>query len=268
MQKEKFLKGSFFIFIHLALLSAVYLLFMPNISRLQKNPKETAFMQYREQEWRKKGQKIKVFQVWVPLSRVSPFLVKAVLIGEDNEFWKHEGFDYDSLMKALEKDLETGRFKFGGSTISQQLVKNLYLSPSKTFWRKIPEAILTWKMERVLSKRRILELYLNVVEWGEGIFGAEAAARHYFQKSASGLTPVEAARLAAVLPNPRKYDPTGQQKYVLRRASFIYNIMVRRGIVPPEYEKTISTSEKARSDGQAEHALVQPPITIDGNGQD
>lgn len=244
-----------FIVFLLTLLSAVYFLFMPNISQLQKNnPPKTAFMEYREQEWRKRGKKIKVFQVWIPLSRISPFLVKAVLIGEDDKFWDHEGFDYDSLMKAIEKDLEAGRFKFGGSTISQQLVKNLYFSPSKTFWRKIPEAILTWKMERVLSKRRILELYLNVVEWGEGIFGAEAAARYYFHESASDLTPLEAAKLAAVLPNPRKYAPTGQQRYVLRRASFIYNIMIRRGIVPPEYEEPPSIPEKTGWDHQGEQA--------------
>jgi monofunctional biosynthetic peptidoglycan transglycosylase len=216
----------------LAFFLAIYFLSMPNIAQLrEKNPPKTAFMEYREHEWRKRRQKIKAFQVWVPLSRISPFLEKAVLIGEDNEFWKHEGFDYDSMVKAFERDLEAGRFKFGGSTISQQLVKNLYLTPSKTLWRKIPEMILTWKMERVLSKRRILELYLNLVEWGEGIFGAEAAAQHYFRKSASALTPMEAAKLAAVLPNPRKYDPTGQQQYVLRHARLIYNTMISRGIV-------------------------------------
>jgi monofunctional biosynthetic peptidoglycan transglycosylase len=258
---KKVPKFCLFIIVLLALLSGLYFLFMPNISRLQKhNPPKTAFMEYREQEWRKSGEKGKVFQVWVPLSRISPFLIKAVLIGEDNKFWNHEGFDYDSLMKAIEKDLEAGRFKFGGSTISQQLAKNLYLSPSKTFWRKIPEAILTWKMERVLSKRRILELYLNVVEWGEGIFGAEAAARHYFQESASDLTPLEAAKLAAVLPNPRKYDPTGKQRYVLRRASFIYNIMVRRGIVPPEYEEPFPATQKMRSDQEKKQTFVETGV--------
>jgi monofunctional biosynthetic peptidoglycan transglycosylase len=256
--KNKFAKFCLFIFLLLAFLSGVYFLFMPDISQLQKkNPRKTAFMEYREQQWRKSGERLKVFQVWVPLSRISPFLIKAVLIGEDNKFWDHEGFDYDSMMKALEKDLEAGRFKFGGSTISQQLVKNLYLSPSKTLWRKIPEAVLTWEMERVLSKRRILELYLNVVEWGKTIFGAEAAARHYFEKSASDLTPLEAAQLAAVLPNPRKFNPTGNQRYVVRRASFIYHIMIRRGIAPPEYEEPPATSEKTGSDHQAEQAPLK-----------
>jgi len=255
MPKRIFQKFFLFIFLLLAFLSAIYFLFMPDISQLQKkNPSKTAIMEYREQEWRKKGKKIKIFQVWVPFSRISPFLKKAVLIAEDDKFWEHEGFDYESMMKAIEKDLEAGRFKFGGSTISQQLAKNLYLSPTKTFWRKIPEAILTWKMEKVLSKRRILELYLNIVEWGEGIFGAEAAARHYFQKSAFDLMPLEAAKLAAVLPNPRRYDPVGEQRYILRRADFIYKVMIRRGIVPPEYEEPLPTSEKTKSDQQTELA--------------
>ena len=253
--KKKFQKFTLLIFLLVALLSAIYFLVMPDIAQLQKkNPTKTAFMEYREQEWRKRGKNMKAFQVWAPLSRISPFLIKAVLIAEDDKFWEHEGFDYESLMKALEKDLEAGSFKFGGSTISQQLAKNLYLSPSKTFWRKIPEAILTWKMEGVLSKRRILELYLNVVEWGEGIFGAEEAARHYFQRSALDLTPLEAAKLAAVLPNPRRYDAAGEQRYILRRAKFIYDIMVRRGIIPSENEEPSSTSEKTGSDQQTEQA--------------
>jgi monofunctional biosynthetic peptidoglycan transglycosylase len=220
------------------------LLFIPDISRLKKeNPQKTAFMEYREKEWQEKGKKYRIHKIWVLLPRVSPYLVKAVLIAEDDKFWRHEGFDYEAIQKAMEKDIKARKFKLGGSTISQQLAKNLYLSPSKNPLRKIAEAIITWRMERVLSKKRILELYLNVVEWGEGIFGVEAASRHYYGKSSSELTPEEASRLAAVLPNPRKYDPVSDQRYVVNRSNLIYSIMVKRGIVVPEYEEVTEDSE-------------------------
>ena len=123
------------------------------------------------------------------MTRISPYVIKAVLIAEDDKFWSHEGFDFEAIQKAMEKDLKARRFKVGGSTISQQLAKNLYLTPSKNVLRKVKEAILTWRIERNLTKKRIIELYLNLVEWGEGIFGIEAAARHYFGKSAAALGP-------------------------------------------------------------------------------
>lgn len=222
-----------------ASLGVAYGALMPDLYRLkEKNPSRTAFMEYREKQWRGKGRRVQVHQVWVPLSRISPYLVKAVLIAEDDKFWSHEGFDYEGIKQAIEKDLQSGRLKFGGSTISQQLARNLYLSPAKSFWRKIREAFITWRMEQVLSKKRILELYLNVVEWGDGIFGSEAASRHYFEKPASELSPREAARLAVVLPSPRKLDPAGSQRYVESRAEVIYSIMLKRGIIPPEFETT------------------------------
>lgn len=220
-----------------------YSLLMPDVSKLRKeNPGKTSFMKYREKEWERKGKKYRISQAWVPLSRVSPYLIKAVLIAEDDKFWKHEGFDYEAIQKAMEKDIKAKKFKLGGSTISQQLAKNLYLSPAKNPLRKIAEAVITWRMEQVLSKKRILELYLNVIEWGEGIFGVEAASRHYFGKSAADLSAEEAARLAAVLPNPRKYDPTGNQRYVVNRSNLIYSIMVKRGIVIPEYREVTGGS--------------------------
>jgi monofunctional biosynthetic peptidoglycan transglycosylase len=211
----------------------------PDVSKLKKeNPKKTAFMEYREKEWARQGKKYQVRQIWVPYRAISPYLVKAVLIGEDDKFWQHEGFDYEAMQKAVEKDIKAKKFKLGGSTISQQLVKNLYLSPSKNPVRKIREAIITWRMERSVPKKRILELYLNSAEWGDaGIFGIEAASRHYYGKSASALGPEEAARLASVLPNPRKFNPLGTSRYVVSRSNLIYNIMVRRGIVVPEYEE-------------------------------
>jgi monofunctional biosynthetic peptidoglycan transglycosylase len=241
-----------------AIFGLVYMALMPDIPSLKKiNPGKTAFMEYREKEWKEKGRKVRFRQAWIPLSRISPYLVKAVLIAEDDKFWGHEGFDYESIRDAVERDLQAGKLKFGGSTITQQLAKNLYLSPAKSFWRKILEAFLTWRMERVLSKKRILEIYLNVVEWGDGIFGAEAASRFYFEKPASDLPPREAARLAVVLPSPRKLNPAGNQPYVLKRAEAIYSIMLKRGVVPPEFELIPGPIHEAPAEGKAVQAL--PP---------
>jgi len=239
--RKPFLKRFILIIVAVsALITTAYLIFIPDVSSIKKkNPKKTALMKYRQDEWKKRGEKYRITQIWVPLSSVSPYLIKAVLIGEDDKFWSHEGFDYEAIRKAIDKDIKAGKFKFGGSTISQQLVKNLYLSPSKSPLRKLREAMITWRMEKVLSKRRILELYLNIAEWGEGIFGIEAAAKHYYGKSASELDPVESARLVAVLPNPRRYNPLGDSRYVVHRSDLIYSIMIRRGIVVPEYEEVI-----------------------------
>src|SRR4030066_1308381 len=216
------------------LLSVLLMLFIafqfvyPDVSELKtKTPKKTAFMSYREKEWKREGKKYRINQEWVPLRAISPYLVKAVLISEDDKFWSHEGFDYEAMQKAIEKDIKVKKFKLGGSTISQQLAKNLYLSPSKNPLRKFREAIITWRMERAVSKKRILELYLNVAEWGDrGIFGIETAARKYYGKSAADLGPEEASRLASVLPNPRRFNPLGSQRYVIHRSNLIYNIMV------------------------------------------
>jgi len=232
----------------------------PDVSELKtKKPSETAFMSYREKEWKREGKKYMINQKWVPLRAISPYLVKAVLISEDDKFWSHEGFDYEAMQKAIEKDIKAKKFKLGGSTISQQLAKNLYLSPSKNPLRKIREAIITWRMERALSKKRILELYLNVAEWGDrGIFGIEAASRKYYGKSAAELAPEEASRLASVLPNPRKFNPLGSQRYVIQRSNLIYNIMVRRGIVVPEYEEVSETSDS--TDNQTDTLPESPGI--------
>ncbi len=237
-----------------------FLFLYPNINRLKKeNPRKTSFMKYREGEAMEKGRSFQVRQYWVPLSRISPFLIKAVIIAEDDKFWVHEGFDFEAIQKAIEKDLKSGKFKVGGSTISQQLAKNLYLTPTKSLWRKYKEAILTWRIERSLSKKRIIELYLNLVEWGEGIFGAEAAARVYFRKSAASLTPEEAARLAVVLPNPRKWNPTGPSSYVYKRAKVILNIMTRRGIVIPTYEELMSPGKDREGAQEGSEIPVPDP---------
>ncbi|MEW6188009.1 MAG: monofunctional biosynthetic peptidoglycan transglycosylase [Thermodesulfobacteriota bacterium] len=221
------------------------LFIFPNVSQLKKeNPKKTSFMEFREREGEAKGKKVPLRQQWVPLARISPYLIKAVIIAEDDKFWAHEGFDFEAIQKAIEKDLKARKFKVGGSTISQQLAKNLYLTPSKNLLRKVKEAILTWRIERTLSKRRIIELYLNVVEWGNGIYGAEAAARRYFGKSAAALGPDEAARMAVVLPNPRKWNPAGQSSYIAKRARVIISIMLKRGIIIPIYEEIINPAQE------------------------
>ena len=218
----------------------IYMIY-PDISRLKRErPAKTAFMEYRELQWEKAGLNKRIRQAWIPLSGISPYAVKAVIIAEDDKFWSHEGFDFEAIQKAIEKDLRKKRFKAGGSTISQQLAKNLYLTPTKSPIRKLKEAILTWRLEWNLSKRRIIELYLNVAEWGDGIFGIEAAARHYFGKGAGELSAREAAALAVVLPSPLRYSPVGGGRYVESRTEAIYRIMVRRGIVIPEYEQILN----------------------------
>ncbi|MHB8907423.1 MAG: monofunctional biosynthetic peptidoglycan transglycosylase [Syntrophales bacterium] len=224
---------------------AAYLVY-PNVSRLnQERPKKTSFMEYRERQWQRAGIRRKILQTWVPLARISPYVIKAVIIAEDDKFWAHEGFDFEAIQKALEKDLKKRKFQAGGSTISQQLVKNLYLTPSRNPVRKLKEAVLTWRLERNLSKRRIIEIYLNVAEWGNGIFGIEAASRHYFGKSAADLTAREAALLAVVLPSPLRYRPVGGGGYVEKRAEAILHIMVRRGTVIPDYEEMMNEPASA-----------------------
>lgn len=219
-------------------------LFYPFVWTLKKeNPSSWAMLEYREDQWRSAGRHVLVRRQWVPLSRISPYVTKAVLIAEDDKFWAHGGFDFEAMQKALEKDVKKKSFRAGGSTVSQQLAKNLYLSPSKDPIRKLKEAILTWRMEHNLRKRRILELYLNVAEWGQGIFGIEAAARYYYGVPASALGPEQAARLAAVLPNPIRFSPVNPSRYVLRRSAIIYSIMVRRGIVMPEFEELMQPEE-------------------------
>jgi monofunctional biosynthetic peptidoglycan transglycosylase len=233
----------------------------PDVGALaKKNPGKTAFMEWREAQWAEQGVKKTITQRWVPISQVSPLLIKAILIGEDDKFYQHEGFDYEAMEQAFEKNLKEGHFAAGASTISQQLIKNLYLSPTKSLTRKVKEAILTWRMEHTLSKRRILELYVNVAEWGDGIFGIEAASRHYFHKSASQLSSMEAARLASVLPNPIRFNAVGDQRYVTFRSGLIHSIMVRRGIAVEGFKEVM----EAKDEPGVEQAA---PADLSGQGQ-
>jgi monofunctional biosynthetic peptidoglycan transglycosylase len=207
-------------------------IFYPNLSKLESSHlKYTSFMKYRINESKEKGENLNIQQEWVQLEKVSPYIVKGLLIAEDDKFWDHNGFDVDGIENALKKNLKNGKLSAGGSTISQQLIKNLLLEPSKNPSRKIKEAILTWRMEKTLPKNRILELYLNSAEWGNGVFGIQAASHYYFNKDAEYLTAKESSKLLAVLPNPLIYNVNGTQKYVLKRSKHIYKILKYRGII-------------------------------------
>lgn len=170
------------------------------------NPGTTAFMEASLERLRARKPDAKLRHTWVPYAKISTHLKRAIVVAEDARFTEHEGFDWEAIDKALDKNRRKGRIVAGASTISQQLAKNLFLSPERTPWRKGQEAIITVMIENVMDKRRILEVYLNVIEWGDGVFGAEAAARHYFGTSAAALGPEPSARLAAMVPNPRFYE--------------------------------------------------------------
>ncbi|HSN19513.1 MAG TPA: monofunctional biosynthetic peptidoglycan transglycosylase [Usitatibacter sp.] len=185
------------------------------------DPGMTAFMEARLQEMRRKDAHARLRHAWVAYERISPSLKRAVVVAEDSRFVDHDGFDWEAIEKAREKNQRRGRIVAGGSTISQQLAKNLFLSGARTPWRKGQEALITVMIEHVMDKRRILEIYLNVIEWGDGIFGAEAAARHYFGVGASAVGPEAAARLAAMVPNPRFYDRHRSTRWLERRTQTI-----------------------------------------------
>ncbi len=185
------------------------------------NPRSTAFMEQSLGALREKDPQASLQHEWVPYNRISTHLKRAVIASEDAKFADHEGFDWDAIEKAYEKNLQKGRIVAGGSTISQQLAKNLFLSGERSPLRKGQEAIITLMLERVMSKRRILEIYLNVIEWGNGVFGAEAAARHYFGSSAANVGPGDAAWLAAIVPNPKFYDGRRNTPWIQRKTQII-----------------------------------------------
>ena len=202
--------------------AAYIYLTLPDVRPLRTtNPPTTAFMELRAREALRRGAPYTKDQRWVPYSRISQNLKRAVLVAEDSAFWTHEGIDFDQLRESMEVNFERGEFARGASTITQQLAKNLYLSPSKDPVRKLRELLITRRLEAVLSKQRILELYLNVIEWGDGIWGAEAAARRYFRKPAAELSPQESALLAAAIINPRLLDPGHPTARLRRRQQMI-----------------------------------------------
>lgn len=185
------------------------------------NPSSSAFMEDRLEIIQEKRPDAELKYKWVNYEKISIHLKRAVIASEDAKFLDHEGFDWEGIQKAYEKNLKKGKIVAGGSTISQQLAKNLFLSTKRTPWRKAQEAVITLMLEKILTKRRILEIYLNVIEWGNGVFGAEAAARHYYKSSASKLSVGQAARLAAMIPNPRFYDKHQYTRYLNRRTATI-----------------------------------------------
>ena len=185
------------------------------------NPESTAFMRNRLEIMQEDNPKARLRQQWVPYQRISGHLKRAIVAAEDAKFVTHNGFDWDGIQKAYEKNLREGEIVAGGSTITQQLAKNLFFSGQRAWWRKAQEAVVAVMLETVMSKRRILEIYLNVIEWGEGVFGVEAAARHHYGTSAAGLSAEQAARLAAVVPSPRRYGPASDTAYLQRRTQTI-----------------------------------------------
>ncbi|HMU99763.1 MAG TPA: monofunctional biosynthetic peptidoglycan transglycosylase [Rhodocyclaceae bacterium] len=185
------------------------------------DPGTTRFMEIRLAELQAKRPDARLQQQWVPYARISAHLKRAIIAAEDAKFVDHEGFDWEGIQKAMEKNQKRGRIVAGGSTITQQLAKNLFLTPQKSLLRKAEEAVITLMIETCWDKRRIFEVYLNVIEWGNGIFGAEAAARHYYGVSAAQLSPEQAARLAGMVPNPRLYDRNPNLPGLGRKAAII-----------------------------------------------
>jgi monofunctional glycosyltransferase len=209
----------------------VYLM-LPDVRSLaSRNPTTTAFMELRAREAAAEGKKVRRVYRWVPYNRISPHLKRAVLVAEDSAFWDHEGIDLEQVKVAIETAIEKGDTPRGASTITMQLAKNLYLSPSRDPLRKLKELIITRRLEAALPKARILEIYLNVVEWGDGIWGAEAAARTYFGVSAASLSPAQSALLAGSLINPIRYSPGHPPVRLLRRQQIILARM--GGVEPP-----------------------------------
>jgi monofunctional glycosyltransferase len=233
---------------------------LPDVRSLRTDPPETtAFMELRAREAIHKGQKPRRDHRWVSYDRISPNLQRAVIVAEDSRFWEHQGIDVEEIEKSIEINLARGTFARGASTITQQLAKNLYLSPSKNPARKLRELFITRRLEAELSKKRILELYLNVIEWGDGIYGAEAAARRYFGTSAAALGADQSALLAAAIINPRVLNPAHPTRRLLARQRLI---RARMGSVrPPE------STKPAALDPTPEVPLLDLPPEGDGGGE-
>jgi monofunctional biosynthetic peptidoglycan transglycosylase len=229
---------------------------LPDVRALASaNPTTTAFMELRKREAEEAGRRFAIRQRWVPYTQISNNLRRAVLVAEDSSFFDHEGVDLKELRASLEMNWEEGRFRRGASTITQQLAKNLYLSPSRNPIRKVKELLITRRLEAALTKRRILEIYLNVIEWGDGIFGAEAASRAYFGKPASELTGDEAALLAGAIINPRQHSPAHPTARLLRRQEIISR---RMGIRPPDSSPVEGVGQLS-----APTSATDPPQSMD-----
>jgi monofunctional glycosyltransferase len=238
---------------------------LPDVRGLKTaNPDTTAFIELRAREARARGEQPRRIQRWVSYSRISSNLTRAVLVAEDGAFWTHEGIDFDQLKESMEINIERMEFARGGSTITQQLAKNLYLSPTKNPIRKVREFMIARQLEAELPKQRILELYLNEIEWGDGIYGAEAAAQTYFHKSAADLGAQEAALLAAAIVNPRLLDPGHPTPRLRRRQQMV---MRRMGAVtpPPAIAGPVPEAPAPRPEGIVpELPIESAPATLPG----
>ena len=238
-------------------LGYVYLT-LPDVRPLAKeNPKTTAFMELRIAEAQESGRKFSIRHQWVPYSRISPFLKRAVIVTEDASFFDHDGIDMDEIKASLEKNWEEGQFLRGASTITQQLAKNLYLSPSRNPMRKVKELLITRRLEAALTKQRIFEIYLNMIEWGDGIFGCEAASRAYFGKSCANLDVPEAALLAGAIINPREHSPANPTRRLLRRQQ----IVLRRMQFKPPAPAAAATAPANESPAVESPILPAPDLT-------
>ena len=189
------------------------------------NPTSTSFMRHQMAQLQEKNPNAVMKQTWVPYVKISNNLKRAIIASEDANFTEHEGVDWEALQRAYEKNNRKGKVVAGGSTITQQLAKNLFLSGERSYWRKGQEFIITYMLEFWMEKERIFEIYLNVVEWGNGVYGAEAAAQHYYGIPASALNMGQAAHLAVMLPSPEKYDKVKDTPYLERRTSLILHRM-------------------------------------------
>jgi monofunctional biosynthetic peptidoglycan transglycosylase len=222
------------------------------------NPQATALMGQRAEEARRAGRRPRRVQAWVPLGRVSRHLIRAVLASEDQKFFGHGGVDWEAIQKSIDEDRKKGRFVRGGSTITQQLAKNLFFTTRKTLTRKLRELVVARWMEQELSKRRILELYLNVIEWGDGIYGAEAAARRWYGKSASDLDEEEAAGLAAMIPNPRRINPSVSPARFARARGRVLRLMGRAGAAEEQADRLGAEPEPEEIEEEEEEAAPPP----------
>ncbi len=214
-----------------------------------RNPRTTAFIELRRGQAAEAGANLKLEWQWRPLGKISRYLRAAVVYAEDAQFYRHDGVDWDGIREAARANWDRGAFAVGGSTITQQLAKNLYLSPDRSVVRKARELLITHALEDALSKQRILELYMNVAEWGDGVFGAEAAARHWFGHSAQSLTPAEAARLATALPNPRLRSPKANARSLVTRRVRIIRLLRTQGLVDAAEERAALDALGARDLG-------------------
>ena len=244
--------------------TAAYIyLTLPDVRPLQKtNPTTTAFMELRKEEARDNRRKnFAIRQRWVPYSRISPMLKRAVIVTEDAAFFDHDGVDLDEIKASMEKNWEQGQLLRGGSTITQQLAKNLYLSPSRNPIRKLKELLIAWRLEEALTKQRIFEIYLNSIEWGDGIFGCEAAAQTYFDKPCASLGMAEAALMAGAIINPREHSPAKPTRRLLRRQQ----IIMRRMGFKDEPPVAIPPPPSLNGSPSIEHLIIPPGNETPGN---